>query len=1177
MRRVVAFFTNRWVIGIIGLLAISLLIWFGANYIKFGEDNATIGGGTRALIIIVIWSFWLAWNISRWVFERKQNDKLLTNMKEAEQEAAVNPDEQRSQEEIQAISNRFREAMDTLRKSRFKSSRGEVSLYQLPWYIIVGPPGSGKSTALVNSGLQFPLANNLGKEALGGVGGTRNCDWWFTNEAVLIDTAGRYTTQDSHRVVDNSAWSGFLNLLKRYRKRRPINGAIVAISLQDLMTQTAEQRSFQAKTIRTRINELQVQLGIRFPVYLTFTKCDLVAGFSEFFDNLSQAEREQVWGLSFAAEASPEVGADLACFVDEFDQLIQRLNQRMLWRVHNERDIQKRSLLQGFPARMEAMKNLVDDFLQQAFAPNNYDVVPMLRGVYFTSATQEGSPIDRMMAAVSANFGLDREALKSQTNRGKSYFLNLLLKEVIFPESELVGVNRKLEKNMLWLRRGAFAGLGLLFLATLLLWFGSVTRNKIYMGQVEDYIAQFRETRKNITVDNRDFDKTLSALEPLNLASQVYDQEQHPWLSNVGLYDGRVDKAADELYANQLDALFLPNLKASLEHQMRTLKGDDESLFDTLKVYLMFFDSERREDRAIQSFMGLHWENQFPNEPSKRAALNAHLGSMLQRENLPESFAPDLASIESARRKLRSLGKAQRLYNRAKNSDLFYAQRDLFAELGSDAATVFTLNRSDPAYTMPVFFTLEGYKSLDFSDESPFISNYSTDSWVFGDEEPEEGISEKDRASLAEEMKNIYLTEYEETWRRFLAKFDLVGLRSTNNAIALLDIMADPSRSPLRRIVELTAENTLLTPKPKSKFDAKGVPIPLGSNTQKLVGAASERLGKPYEPTKVDQRFNKLHRIAQIEEGRPAEIQEYLDAAQAVREYLLEIDGAADGDAASFDAAKNRFSGANDAIRKLRVKAASAPSPVNRWLSDIADDTWSIVVARAQKHVNLQWREQVRSVYNRSIANRYPMVKGKSSEVAASEFSAFFGPSGVEQSFVNEYVSPFVDTKRWQAKTLDGRQLSFSKSSLTQFRRASNIRAAFFRSGGSASMRFRAVPTKLDSGVRIFNLEIGDSRITYSHGPPSPKDIVWTAGEDSRARVIFEDLNDTIHRAHYEGDWAWLRLLDASEVKTASNRGVRLVTFNKNGRSATYRMTASTSINPFDRGLLSNYRVGESL
>ncbi|MEJ1267707.1 hypothetical protein WDV93_11565 [Pantoea ananatis] len=57
--------------------------------------------------------------------------------------------------------------------------------------------------------MQFPLADKFGKAALRGIGGTRNCDWWFTNEAVLLDAAGRYTTQESQQERDAGEWHQF--------------------------------------------------------------------------------------------------------------------------------------------------------------------------------------------------------------------------------------------------------------------------------------------------------------------------------------------------------------------------------------------------------------------------------------------------------------------------------------------------------------------------------------------------------------------------------------------------------------------------------------------------------------------------------------------------------------------------------------------------------------------------------------------------------------------------------------------------------------------------------------------------------------------------------------------------------------------------------------------------------
>ena len=142
------------------------------------------------------------------------------------------------------LASRFGEATEMLKKAHFQrhNSKGtpfwaqrfsRQYLYQLPWYMIIGAPGAGKTTALVNSGLQFPLADKFGKAALRGIGGTRNCDWWFTNDAVLLDTAGRYATQESQQERDASEWHHFLALPCKYRGRQPTNGVIVTLSVAD--------------------------------------------------------------------------------------------------------------------------------------------------------------------------------------------------------------------------------------------------------------------------------------------------------------------------------------------------------------------------------------------------------------------------------------------------------------------------------------------------------------------------------------------------------------------------------------------------------------------------------------------------------------------------------------------------------------------------------------------------------------------------------------------------------------------------------------------------------------------------------------------------------------------------------------------------------------------------------
>ena len=151
------------------------------------------------------------------------------------------------------LKERMKDALATL-----KTASGNKSgyLYDLPWYVIIGPPGAGKTTALVNSGLKFPLARGATPAAIAGVGGTRYCDWWFTEEAVLIDTAGRYTTQDSDAKSDKESWFSFLDLLKKSRPRQPINGVLVAISVEDMLTLSRQELAAHAEAIRMRLLEL---------------------------------------------------------------------------------------------------------------------------------------------------------------------------------------------------------------------------------------------------------------------------------------------------------------------------------------------------------------------------------------------------------------------------------------------------------------------------------------------------------------------------------------------------------------------------------------------------------------------------------------------------------------------------------------------------------------------------------------------------------------------------------------------------------------------------------------------------------------------------------------------------------------------------------------------------------
>src|SRR5690606_29411889 len=119
------------------------------------------------------------------------------------------------------LRKRMAEAVRAIRSSRIGQTRGRGALYELPWYVIIGNPAAGKSTAILNSGLRFPFEDNR-SNVIHGLGGTRNCDWYFTTEGIVLDTAGRYSVSAEDRLE----WLTFLDLLRKHRPRAPINGII---------------------------------------------------------------------------------------------------------------------------------------------------------------------------------------------------------------------------------------------------------------------------------------------------------------------------------------------------------------------------------------------------------------------------------------------------------------------------------------------------------------------------------------------------------------------------------------------------------------------------------------------------------------------------------------------------------------------------------------------------------------------------------------------------------------------------------------------------------------------------------------------------------------------------------------------------------------------------------------
>ena len=716
----------------VGLASISMMIYTVGGFISIGGwrpfENYYIRDAT-ILIITAAAAGGIGLRIWR---RRKSSEQLAEGIGEAAKE----------EDDGVVLKDKMKDALATLKKAG--GGKGDY-LYDLPWYVIIGPPGAGKTTALVNSGLKFPLSRGATPAAVAGVGGTRYCDWWFTEDAVLIDTAGRYTTQDSDATSDKKSWFSFLDLLKKNRPRQPINGVIVAISLEDLMTLSSAEIASHSDAIRARLLELHDRLKVDFPVYAVFTKGDLVAGFMEFFGSLGENGRKQVWGATFQTNDKTRNLVGEVPF--EFDALIERLNIDLTDRLQEEPAPSTRVALFGFPAQMAALKRPIFDFLNSIFEPTRYHANATLRGFYFTSGTQEGTPIDQVIGALARSFGAEEVAGASYSGKGRSYFLTDLINKVIIGEAAWVSTDWRAVRRALILKVAAYTCILAFAAAAVTAWWISYSHNRDLIAQTDTRIEAYRAAAGPLATEKIISDRALERVEPLLRrlrflpAGYASRGTPVPLAAKFGLsqYE-RIQSSSENAYRIALERMFRPRLMFRLEELLEANRNVPGFLYEALKVYLMLGGQQPVDRELVLQWMRRDWaDTLYPGAGNAggRKALEEHLVALLDLEAGNEPlFTLHGPLIEETQKTLARLSVSQRAYELLKSQARSAALPDWVPARngGQDFALVFGAvgNQDLESVRVPGFFTYAGFQRGFVEQLGDIAEQVKKERWVLG-------------------------------------------------------------------------------------------------------------------------------------------------------------------------------------------------------------------------------------------------------------------------------------------------------------------------------------------------------------------------------------------------------------------------------------------------------------
>ncbi|MGF1725734.1 type VI secretion system membrane subunit TssM [Photobacterium nomapromontoriensis] len=1155
---------SRWVVSLLGLFAISLLIWFGGPLIAIAGAEPLASQVSRLVVMLVLALLWGGINIGHQARNKQQNEKAVKKLLDGNDEASLS--DEATQREIETLRSRIVQALTVLNGSSL--TRGK-SVYQLPWYILIGPPGTGKTTALHNSGLEFPLKDKLGDDPLAGVGGTRHCDWWFTNQAVLIDTAGRYTTQDSNREQDAKAWFGFLGLLKKHRTRRPINGAIITVSLASLLTQTRTERNLHARAIKHRIQELKNQLGMHFPVYVIMTKADLVAGFSEYFADLNPEQREQVWGITFPEQADdPERGV-VGMFNKEFHHLLERLLSRMNERMQQTRDIDKRTLIYEFPKQLRLIQSAADDFLKEIFSPNTFEEVPMLRGVYIASATQEGVPIDRVMTEMAGGLGLGPVPLQQPGGESKGFFIKRLFEDVIFPEQYIGTVNRHHQKQNLWLRRGVLGACAVLVAVMGSLWFTSYHWNKSLVDEAAAAVEQYQQVVAPELTAETDVITLAHALDLLKDLPAGYSGKmlESDTLKRAGLYQGdKIGQPASAAYERGLQGFLAPYLANALKQDMKENSVYLEYLYETLKTYLMLFDSSHYEESQVLGWFALHFERAYPGEINEplRQSLTAHTMNLLKSGLI--GVQQDDDAIELARSVLTQMPLAERAYQRLKIefTDSHVPDFRLSDVLGSQSQTVFERASGKLlSEGIPGLYTYTGFHSVFQLENQRIVKRLTEDSWVYGDKLQ---LGESSMKEVNAAVSDKYYRDYIYHWTQLLGDIQLMPYHNAEDGLYQIKVLSG-SEKPLQSLILSFQKQLRLTNLPISE-EAKVA----GEVASHAAGVALEhkksRITRylPSEMPSVDvalpgkiieTEFSDILAVGEVE------LNSLHESLILLHNYLAKLSSTGDNDRVAYKSLLGGDSQASLETSLTRAKDAM-PVPFNQWLGGLKVQTTKLAKQGSKVHLNTIWQDTVVSEFHASIEGKYPFNSRSKKDVKLKDFGRFFGYDGILDNFFDTYLEPFVDTSKTHWRFT--KNIGVSAESLRLFEQAQRIRDAFFEPGSKTPyVEFGLKTVFLDQHISNFRFEFGRQAMTYRHGPPRVSSFTWPdRSQTAPVRLVFTppQSGHSITKT-YSGSWGLFRLLDEAARHRTQTLKDKIVKIELKGNRASLQLLPNSVVHPF--------------
>lgn len=1143
-----------WLLVLAWIFLLVCIWWKGPSWSLFGEQwlkplaNRWLATAVWGIIALV-------WLIVR-VMRRLQQ---LENQQKQQREEAVDP--------LSVELNTQQRYLDRwlLRLQRHLDNRRY--LWQLPWYMVIGPVGSGK-TVLLREG--FPSDIIYIPDATRGTEQHLYIIPHVGQKAVIFDIEGTLCEQPDADILHRRLWAHALDWLVEKRARQPLNGIILTLDLPDLLTADKHRREHLLQTLRSRLQDVRQHLHCQLPVYVVLTRLDLLHGFAALFQSLDKKDRDTILGVTFTRRAHEN--EDWRSEFNTFWQSwCERMNQALpdLMLVHGHMRSSLFSFVRQMQGSRESLLALIDGLLEG----ENMDV--MLRGVYLTSSLQRGQMDDIFTQSAARQYRLGSTPLTTWPLVDTApYFTRNLFPQALLAEPNLA------EESRTWLinsrrRMTLFSAAG--GVAALLLitgWHHYYNNNYVSGVQVLKQAEAFMAIKPPQGIDDYG-DLQLPLLNPVRDATLAYGNwNDRSRLADMGLYQGRrVGPYVEQTYLQLLEQRYLPALFNGLVKEMNNAPPGSEEKLAVLRVMRMLEDKSGRSNEVVKRFMAKRWSDKFHGQRDIQVQLMSHLDYALAQTDWHAErqagdgdaislWTPYDRSVVAAQKELSKLPVYQRVYQSLKTRALGVLPADLNLQdqIGPTFDQVF-ISADDSKLVVPQFLTRYGLQSHFVKQRDELVELTAMDSWVLSLTHSVK-YSDADRTEIQRQLTEQYTSDYTATWRAGMDNLNIRDYESIAQLTSALEQVISGDQ-PLQRALTVLRDNTqpaLLSEKlsDKEREDALAEP------DYRLL----TRLGHEFAPE---------NSILAIQNNKENTIQAVYQQLTELHRYLLAIQNAPVSGKSALKAVQLRLEqNSSDPIFATRQMAKTLPAPLNRWVGKLADQAWHVVMVEAVRYMEIDWRDSVVKPFNEQLANSYPFNPRAQQDASLDAFERFFKPDGVLDSFYQQNLKQFIENDLSRNGD-DG--VIIREDVIRQLDAAQKIRDIFFSKQNGLGTAFAVETVSLSGNKRRSVLNLDGQLIDYGQGRHYTAHLVWPnnmrEGNESKLTLVSSG-GGAPRSITFSGPWAQFRLFGAGQL-TGVEDGTFSVRFTVDGGAMVYRVHTDTEDNPFSGGLLSQFRLPDTL